>query len=353
MLKVEHPHFICETKFMSNTPILDTMHRELRDLRISVTDKCNFRCTYCMPKSIFGKDYNFLPKKELLTFEEIARLIGIFSKLGTRKIRLTGGEPLMRKNLDRLISMISNIDSLDDIAMTTNGSFPLSNIEKMKKAGLHRFSVSLDSLDEEVFRNMNDVDFPVANVLTWIKECEKAGMGPVKINMVVKRGVNETSILPMARYFNKPGTILRFIEFMDVGSSNGWRLDDVVSAKEIAKIINEEMPIVPADSNYIGEVASRWQYQETGNEIGIISSVTQPFCSTCTRIRLSADGALYTCLFAAQGHDLKAGLRSGKTDEEISADIISIWQKRADRYSDLRSSVTPNTEKVEMSFIGG
>jgi GTP 3',8-cyclase len=338
---------------MIQEPVLDTMQRAIRDLRISVTDKCNFRCTYCMPKGIFGKDFNFLPQEELLTFEEITRLIKIFTELGTEKIRLTGGEPLMRKNVDQLVEMISKIDGLNDIAMTTNGSFPIENIKKMKKAGLHRFSVSLDSLDDETFKKMNDVDFPVGKVLKWIKLCEAAGMSPVKINMVVKRGVNDDSILPMAKYFNQSGTILRFIEYMDVGTSNGWRLDDVVSAKEIIKIISKDLAIEPVDANYKGEVAARWRYKESGNEIGIITSVTQPFCSTCTRIRLSANGALYTCLFAAQGHDLKGPMRAGKSNEEIKQQIIQIWQKRADRYSDLRSSQTQNTNRVEMSFIGG
>ena len=338
---------------MENTALQDTLGRALRDLRISVTDRCNFRCTYCMPKAIFGRDHVFLPKEQLLTFEEITQLVRVFVSLGTRKLRLTGGEPLLRIELDTLIAMLSEVEGLEDFALTTNGSAPINRIESLKAAGLKRMTVSLDSLDDEVFKAMNDVDFPVAKVLTWIDACLEAGMSPVKLNMVVKRGVNEDSILPMARYFNRPGTVLRFIEFMDVGSSNGWRLDDVISASEIIKRLHNEMPLEPLDSNYHGEVARRWRYQDSGHEIGVIASVTQPFCGSCTRARLSADGSLYTCLFAVQGHDLKTLLRDQASDQELAAAITAIWQARSDRYSELRSTATPDLPKVEMSFIGG
>jgi cyclic pyranopterin phosphate synthase len=333
--------------------VTDTLGRALRDLRISVTDRCNFRCTYCMPKTIFGRDYQFLPREQLLTFEEIARLARVFVSLGTRKLRLTGGEPLLRKDIEKLIAMLAEIEGVEDLALTTNGSSPLSKIDELKQAGLKRMTVSLDSLDDETFKMMNDVDFPVQKVLDWIDGLVEARMTPVKLNMVVKGGVNEDSILPMAQKFNRPDTILRFIEFMDVGSSNGWRLDDVISAQEIIKRIHAEMPVEPLEPNYRGEVAKRWRYKDSGNEFGVIASVSQPFCSTCTRARLSADGSIYTCLFAIQGHDLKSLLRSGASDEDIAAAIKALWQKRADRYSQIRSSETTDLPKIEMSFIGG
>jgi cyclic pyranopterin phosphate synthase len=306
-----------------------------------------------MPKTIFGRDYQFLPREQLLTFEEIARLARIFVSLGTRKLRLTGGEPLVRKDIEKLIAMLSEIEGVEDLALTTNGSSPLAKIDELKQAGLKRMTVSLDSLDDETFKMMNDVEFPVQKVLDWIEGLIDAGMGPVKLNMVVKGGVNEDSILPMAQKFNRPDTILRFIEYMDVGSSNGWRLDDVVSAQEIIKRIHAEMPVEPLEPNYRGEVAKRWRYQDTGHEFGVIASVSQPFCGSCTRARLSADGSVYTCLFAIQGTDLKSLLRSGASDEEVAEAIKDLWQKRTDRYSQIRSSETTDLPKIEMSFIGG
>lgn len=336
--------------FMST---VDTLDRPLRDLRISVTDRCNFRCTYCMPREVYDRAYQFLPKEQLLSFEEIKRITEIFVGLGIEKIRLTGGEPLMRRDLETLIEMLANIPGLKDLALTTNGSFSLQRVQSLKNAGLCRISVSLDSLDDTVFKSMNDVDFPVQRVLDWIEASADAGLSPVKINMVVKRGLNDDSILPMARYFKEKGHILRLIEYMDVGHTNGWRLDDVVPAAEVVKRINAEMPIQPAESNYRGEVANRYRYTDGSGEIGLIASVTQPFCGDCTRMRLSADGKLYTCLFAVQGHDLRALLRDGATEERLLQTISGVWGKRADRYSELRASQTADLPKVEMSYIGG
>ena len=334
------------------TDPLDTLGRPLHDLRISVTDRCNFRCVYCMPKEVFGKDFQFLPRAEILTFEEIQRLAQIFVSLGVQKIRLTGGEPLVRRNLEVLVEKLAKIGDLD-LTLTTNGSLLSQKARPLAEAGLRRVTVSLDSLDDATFKRMNDADFPVAKVLAGIEAAHAAGLAPIKINMVTKRGVNETSIVPMARYFKGTGMTLRFIEFMDVGSTNGWRLDDVVSAREIVAMIDHEMPLEPVQSGYRGEVAARYRYKDGGGEIGVISSVTQPFCADCTRARLSADGALYTCLFATQGHDLRALLRSGASDEEISSAIAAVWTERTDRYSDLRSEQTAGLHKIEMSFIGG
>ena len=331
---------------------LDTLGRPLHDLRISVTDRCNFRCVYCMPKEVFGKDFQFLPRAEILTFEEIERLARIFVALGVQKIRLTGGEPLVRRNLEVLVEKLAKIGDLD-LTLTTNGSLLSQKARSLAEAGLRRVTVSLDSLDDATFKRMNDADFPVAKVLAGIEAAHAAGLAPIKINMVTKRGVNETSIVPMARYFKGTGMTLRFIEFMDVGSTNGWRLDDVVPAREIIAMIDREMPLEPVQSGYRGEVAARYRYKDGGGEIGVISSVTQPFCADCTRARLSADGALYTCLFATQGHDLRALLRSGASDEEISSAIAAVWTERTDRYSDLRSEQTAGLHKIEMSFIGG
>jgi cyclic pyranopterin phosphate synthase len=331
---------------------LDTFGRPLHDLRISVTDRCNFRCVYCMPKEIFGKDYQFLPRAEILTFEEIERLARIFVRLGVRKIRLTGGEPLVRRDLERLVEKLARIGDLD-LTLTTNGSLLAQKASTLAEAGLRRVTVSLDSLDDATFRAMNDVDFPVAKVLAGIEAAQAAGLAPIKINMVTKRGVNESSIVPMARYFKGTGMTLRFIEFMDVGSTNGWRLDDVVPAREIVATIDREMPLEPVEAGYRGEVAARYRYKDGTGEIGVISSVTQPFCADCTRARLSADGSLYTCLFATQGHDLRALLRSGATDVEITEAIAAVWTERTDRYSDLRSEETAGLHKIEMSFIGG
>jgi cyclic pyranopterin phosphate synthase len=330
----------------------DTLARPLRDLRISVTDRCNFRCVYCMPKEVFGQDYAFLERKELLSFEEIARLARIFRGLGIEKIRLTGGEPLVRRNLERLIAMLAEIPGLD-LTLTTNGSSLARKAQALKAAGLERVTVSLDALDDATFKRMNDVDFPVAKVLEGIDAAAAAGLNPVKVNMVVKRGVNDADILPMARFFRERGHILRFIEYMDVGLTNGWRMDDVVSAREIIETIGTEMPLEPIDANYGGEVAQRWRYRDGSGEIGVIASVTQAFCRDCTRARISTDGKLYTCLFAASGHDLRTLLRSGAHDEDIEQAIRAIWSRRADRYSEIRGSQTIALEKVEMSYIGG
>jgi len=332
--------------------LADTLNRPLRDLRISVTDRCNFRCVYCMPKEIFGTDYPYLPHREVLSFEEITRLTRIFVEHGVKKIRLTGGEPLVRKDLHLLIAQLAQIPDLD-LALTTNGSLLARNAQVLKDAGLKRVTVSLDSLDNETFKALNDVDFPVEKVLEGMEAAQKFGLEPIKVNMVVKRGVNESSILPMAHHFREKGYILRFIEYMDVGHTNGWRTNEVVSAKEIVKIISAELPLEPLDPNYTGEVAERWRYKDGSGEVGIISSVTQPFCRDCNRARLSAEGKLYTCLFAVKGHDLKSLIRGGATDDELSQEIARIWGKRTDRYSELRSENTIDLPKVEMSHIGG
>ena len=332
--------------------LTDTLNRPLRDLRISVTDRCNFRCVYCMPKEIFGPNHQFLQRDQILTFEEIARLARIFVGHGVQKIRLTGGEPLVRRDLHLLISMLAEIPDLD-LTLTTNGALLAKQARALKNAGLKRVTVSLDSLDNEIFKAMNDVDFPVEKVLEGMDAAAAVGLGPIKVNMVVKRGLNESSILPMARHFREKGYILRFIEYMDVGHSNGWRMDDVVPAKEIVKMISAEMPLEPVDPNYRGEVAERWRYKDGKGEIGVIASVTQAFCSTCNRARLSAEGSLYTCLFAVKGHDFKSLLRGGATDEEISQMLTSVWSKRTDRYSEIRSENTIALPKVEMSHIGG
>ena len=332
---------------------VDTSDRPLRDLRISVTDRCNFRCTYCMPREVFDRAYQFLPKDQMLSFEEIKRIVEIFVGLGIEKIRLTGGEPLMRTDLESLIEILANIPGVNDLALTTNGSFSLQRVQSLKNAGLSRISVSLDSLDDVVFKAMNDIDFSVQRVLDWIEASAQAGLSPVKVNMVVKRGLNEDSILPLARYFKGKGHILRFIEYMDVGHTNGWRLDEVVPSAEVVERINAELPIQPVEANYRGEVANRYRYMDGSGEIGLIASVTQPFCGDCTRIRLSVDGKLYTCLFALQGYDLRTLLRGGATEQQITQTITAVWGQRADRYSELRSSQTTDLPKVEMSYIGG
>lgn len=332
--------------------LTDTLNRPLRDLRISVTDRCNFRCVYCMPKEVFGPDYQFLSRDQILTFEEIERLARLFVAHGVRKIRLTGGEPLVRRDLHLLISMLSVIPDLD-LTLTTNGALLAKQARALKDAGLKRVTVSLDSLDNEIFKAMNDVDFAVETVLDGMDAAADVGFGPVKVNMVVKRGLNESSVLPMARFFREKGYILRFIEYMDVGHSNGWRMNDVVPAAEIIKMINAEMPVDPLDPNYRGEVAERWRYKDGSGEIGVIASVTQAFCSTCNRARLSAEGKLYTCLFAVKGHDFRDLMRGGATDEELSQEIARVWGRRGDRYSELRSENTISLPKVEMSHIGG
>lgn len=333
--------------------LTDKLNRPLRDLRISVTDRCNFRCIYCMPKEVFGSDYQFLDRDQILSFEEIARLARVFVSLGVGKIRLTGGEPLVRKDLHQLVAMLASISPDLDLTLTTNGSLLGRQAQALKEAGLKRVSVSLDSLDDEIFKAMNDVDFPVQKVIEGMDAAAAAGLGPIKVNMVVKRGLNESSILPMARFFREKGYILRFIEYMDVGSTNGWRMNDVVSAKEIVKIIDQEMPIEPAEPNYMGEVAERWRYKDGSGEIGVIASVTQAFCQNCNRARISAEGKFYTCLFAIKGHSLRDLLRSGASDEAIVEAITHVWGRRTDRYSELRSENTVNLPKVEMSHIGG
>lgn len=333
-------------------PSLDTLQRPLRDLRISVTDRCNFRCVYCMPKEIFGLDHQFLHRSQVLTFEEITRLAGLFAAQGVKKIRLTGGEPLVRKDLPDLISMLAAIPNLD-LTMTTNGSLLSKFAQQLKDAGLKRITVSLDSLDNAIFKSMNDVDFPVERVIEGMDAAAQAGLGPIKVNMVVKRGVNENSILPMARFFREKGYILRFIEYMDVGHSNGWHMKDVIPAAQILKMIDAAMPLEPIDPNYTGEVAGRWKYKDGPGEIGMIASVTQAFCRDCNRARITAEGQMYTCLFAVNGHDFRALLRGSVSDEKISQEIVRIWSKRGDRYSEIRSENTTNLPKVEMSHIGG
>jgi GTP 3',8-cyclase len=330
----------------------DSLSRPVRDLRISVTDRCNFRCVYCMPKEVFGHAYRFLDRRELLTFEEIERTARVFAGLGVEKVRLTGGEPLLRRELERLVEMLAAIPGLD-LTLTTNGSLLPQKAQALADAGLGRVTVSLDSLDNEVFRGMNDVDFPVDRVLAGIEAAAAAGLAPVKINMVVKRGVNDESILPMARFFRGSGHILRFIEYMDVGHTNGWRLDDVVPATKIVETIGAEMQLEPLRPNYPGEVARRYRYRDGGGEIGVIASVTQPFCGACTRARLSAEGRLFTCLFATRGFDVRAILRGGATDSQVAEALSEVWRARADRYSEIRSAETLALPKVEMSYIGG
>jgi cyclic pyranopterin phosphate synthase len=333
-------------------PLQDALGRPVRDLRISVTDRCNFRCVYCMPKEVYGRDYQFLERRELLTFEEIERLTRAFASLGVEKVRLTGGEPLLRRELERLVAMLAEIPGLD-LTVTTNGSLLPQKAQTLADAGLRRVTVSLDSLDDEVFRAMNDVEVPVERVLAGIEAAAAVGLAPVKVNMVVKRGVNDDSMLPMARYFRESGHILRFIEYMDVGHTNGWRLDDVVPAAEIVATVGAELPLEPVEPNYPGEVARRYRYADGSGEIGVIASVTQPFCGACTRARLSAEGRLYTCLFATQGQDLRSLLRSGATHAELREALSSAWRSRSDRYSELRSADTADLPKVEMSYIGG
>ncbi|MEP7328796.1 MAG: GTP 3',8-cyclase MoaA [Betaproteobacteria bacterium] len=333
-------------------PVADGRGRAMHDLRISVTDRCNFRCTYCMPKDVFGHDYAFLPHGDLLTFEEITRIARVFVGLGVRKIRLTGGEPLLRRHLERLVAMLRDLGDLD-ITLTTNGALLAKKARALRDAGLSRVTVSLDSLDDATFKAMNDVDFPVGKVLDGIDAAAAAGLAPIKINMVVKRGVNEASIVPMARHFKGSGHIVRYIEYMDVGATNGWRMDDVVSAKEIVAMIDAKMPLAPVTANYTGEVAERWRYRDGSGEIGVIASVTQAFCADCTRARLSTEGKLYTCLFANEGYDLRALLRDGFDDVALGRAAAAIWRQRTDRYSEIRTANTSATPKVEMSYIGG
>jgi len=334
--------------------VRDTLARPLRDLRISVTDRCNFRCTYCMPREVFGHGYQFLDRSELLTFEEVTRVARVFVRGGVEKLRLTGGEPLLRRDIETLIGMLDGLreDGLRDLTLTTNGSMLARKAEALRAAGLDRITVSLDSLDDEVFQRMNDVRFPVGRVLDGIDAAAAAGL-PVKVNMVVQRGVNDESIAEMAERFRGTGHILRFIEYMDVGTSNGWQLEDVVPAADIVAAVAERWPVESADPNYPGEVASRYRYADGAGEIGVIASVTQPFCGGCTRARLSAEGELFTCLFAARGTDLRAPLREGADDDGLRALIGGVWGRRADRYSELRTAETARRPKVEMSHIGG
>ena len=323
----------------------------MRDLRISVTDRCNFRCTYCMPREVFDSSYRFLPHEAILSFEEIARLARIFVGLGVQKIRLTGGEPLVRRDIHRLVALLKELDV--ELTLTTNGSLLAKHAPALKKAGLDRVTVSLDSLDDATFRAMNDADFPVVRVLEGIQAAADAGLGPVKITMVVKRGVNDDGIVSMAERWRGTGHIVRFIEYMDVGSTNGWRMDEVVPSAEVLERLSQHWALEPIDRNYPGEVAERWRYADGAGEVGVISSVTRAFCSSCTRMRLSTEGGLYTCLFAHSGHDLKRLLRGGASDEALREEIVAVWQHRADRYSEIRTAETAKAHKVEMSYIGG
>ena len=348
--------------------LVDTRGRPLRDLRISVTDRCNFRCNYCMPKEVFDKDYPYLPHSALLSFEEITRLASLFLAHGVRKIRLTGGEPLLRKNIEELIAQLAQLRTVDgkapDLTLTTNGSLLARKARSLKEAGLNRVTVSLDGLDDAVFRRMNDVDFPVADVLAGIEAAHTAGLSHIKVNMVVKRGTNDHEILPMARHFRGTGTTLRFIEYMDVGATNGWRMDEVLPSAELIERLRAELPLVPLEPSSPGETAERWGYADASGqhdpglgEVGVISSVTQAFCHDCNRARLSTEGKLYLCLFASQGYDLRSLLRGGASDADIAAAIAPIWQQRSDRYSELRSTLpadnTQGARRVEMSYIGG
>ena len=331
--------------------LVDTRSRPMRDLRISVTDRCNFRCVYCMPREVFGADHKFLPHESILSFEEIVRLARVFVGLGVQKIRLTGGEPLVRRDLPRLVAMLAELDV--ELTLTTNGSLLAKQARSLKAAGLDRVTVSLDSLDDATFRAMNDADYPVAKVVDAIEVAAAEGLGPIKVNMVVKRGTNDGEIVRMAERWKGTGHIVRFIEYMDVGSTNGWRMDDVVPSGEVVQRISQRWPLEPVEANYPGEVAERWRYQDGGGEIGVISSVTQAFCASCTRMRLSTEGSLFTCLFAQAGFDLKTLLRSGASDEQLRDEIAAVWQGRADRYSEIRTAETAKSRKVEMSYIGG
>ncbi len=356
------------TRMAANGLLLDALQRPLLDLRISVTDRCNFRCNYCMPKEIFDKDYAYLPHTALLSFEEITRVARIFVAHGVQKIRLTGGEPLLRKNIEGLVEQLAALRTVDgrplDLTLTTNGSLLARKAKALKAAGLQRITVSLDGLDDAVFRRMNDVDFPVADVLAGIDAAQSAGLGPIKINMVVKRGTNEHQILPMARHFRGSGMVLRFIEYMDVGATNGWCMDEVLASSEVVKLIHAELPLLPLDATRPGETAERWGYADAAGkhdlkagEIGVISSVTQAFCGSCNRARLSTEGQLYLCLFASRGYDLRSLIRANAPDADLISAIGHIWRGRSDRYSALRSALPADAgggvKRVEMSYIGG
>ncbi len=346
----EHPD---AQEAAANMTVSDTLGRPVRDLRISVTDRCNFRCTYCMPKEIFHRDYEFLAREALLSFEEIDRVARSFVRHGVRKLRLTGGEPLLRKGIEALIAKLVGIPDLDDLTLTTNGALLGRKAQDLAAAGLRRVTVSLDSMDDAVFSAMNEVSFGVRAVLEGIAAAAQAGLTPIKINMVVKRGVNERSILDMARHFKGSGHTLRFIEYMDVGTTNGWRLDEVIPARAIVEALDREFGIEPLDSSYRGEVAQRWRYRDGTGEVGVIASVTEPFCGDCTRARLSAEGVVYTCLFATHGTDLRQVVRAGASAAVLDEAVSGLWRSRADRYSETRSSQTCGIDKVEMSYLGG
>jgi cyclic pyranopterin phosphate synthase len=333
--------------------MFDQLRRPLRDLRVSVTDRCNFRCTYCMPKEVYGRDFRFLPRPELLSFEEITRLVRVFVGAGVRKVRLTGGEPLLRRDLPALVGQVAAVDGVEDLALTTNGVLLARHARALRDAGLRRVTVSLDSVDDAVFRAMNDRDVPLARVVDGIDAAIEAGLAPVKLNAVIRRGVNDAGVLDLARFARERGCVLRFIEFMDVGTTNGWRLEEVVPAAELVARIDAEMPLEPAAPSYRGEVAGRHRYRDGGGEVGMISSVTQPFCADCTRARLSADGRLYTCLFATEGHDLRGPLRAGASDAQLGDLVAGVWGRRRDRYSEARSELTAGLRRIEMSYIGG
>jgi cyclic pyranopterin phosphate synthase len=343
---------------MNMNTITDMLNRPLRDLRISVTDRCNFRCVYCMPREIFGPGYAFVPRKDLLTLEEIARLARIFAQIGMRKVRITGGEPLIRRNLEHLVEMVSAIDGVDDISLTTNGSMLTARRAiDLKAAGLRRLTVSLDALDDETFKKINDVDYPAIRVLDGIDNARAAGFNDIKVNAVIRRGLNEHAVMDLVEHFRGSGCIVRFIEYMDVGETNGWNLDDVLPAKQLVEQIHARFPLDPVDPNYRGEVAKRWRYRDGAGEVGFITSVTESFCGDCSRARLSAVGQVYTCLFASEGHDLRELLRSGADDDALLSRVMSIWSARDDRYSELRGLNVPipgsGRGKVEMSHIGG
>jgi cyclic pyranopterin phosphate synthase len=332
-------------------PLRDRLNRPLETLRVSITDRCNFRCVYCMPKEIYGRDHQFLERKELLSFEELARVVAVFASRGVKRVRITGGEPLVRKNVEELIAMLHAIDGIE-LALTTNGALLPQKAQALADAGLSRVTVSLDSVDDDAFRALNDVDFPVQKVLEGIDAAAAAGL-PVKVNAVVKRGANDDGIVALAEQFRGTGHVLRFIEYMDVGNTNGWRLDDVVSADEIVSRIDAVHPLEPLEAARADETALRFRYKDGAGEIGVIASVTKPFCGGCSRARLSAEGRLHTCLFSLRGHDFRAPLRLGASDDELRALLDGIWTRRTDRYSDLRTAETSSSEKVEMSYIGG
>jgi cyclic pyranopterin phosphate synthase len=333
--------------------VTDRLGRQLRDLRVSVTDRCNFRCPYCMPREQFGPGHAFLPRAEILSFEEIERVVRAAASVGVTKVRLTGGEPLLRRDLERLVAMLVAVEGIDDLALTTNGALLAGKAAALREAGLSRVTISLDSLDDDVFRGMNDVGVPLQRVLDGIDAARATGFHPIKLNTVVRRGVNDHGLVEVARFARERGLIARFIEYMDVGTTNGWRLEEVVPAAEVVRRIDAELPLEPVGANYPGEVASRWRYRDGSGELGVIASVTQPFCRTCTRARLSTEGKLYTCLFAAAGHDLRALLRGGASDPELADALASIWHGRSDRYSELRATRPGPGERIEMSYIGG